>query len=174
MVKSIIIQDGDNTFYGMREAGYKLPLDSPEKRLNFVNDVLGGLEKINQSILGDYTRRLYIQQGSEVIEDYKLKLNPEQKEIFMKFLENPDNIFIKPSFSFLNDSGNIFVNIVSTFCSREEIAKSRIMKILGNSIPNDIVKFDPTFFYELGTKHGVLTFGEDFDITLTNYRRIKK
>ena len=166
MVRPIIVQSGDRTFYGTREAGYILHFPHGERLKEFANELEDSIIKINRKIEDPYYQLSLVSAGMTK----KISLSEERKEIESKLLfsalKETSNIWIRPS-----NTNELVANLVSGFLD-EDSHRDRFLRIYSYSIPNSEINFDPSFLYELGEKYGRLVHGEDFDITLSNYKEI--
>lgn len=161
MVKAIVEVSGKEIFYGTREAIYDLPLDTEKKKESFASDLIKVIYTINER-LSDSMRGLYLHQSAK---RERLELNPKK---LISCLEIPQNIFLKKG----SIDEILIVNFIAGFSSNNS-ERERIMEIKKFGIPNEVVTFDPSLLYEFGEKHGKLRMGDDFDISISNYKKFR-
>ena len=172
MVRAIVVKDKDKTFYGTREALYGISLPDEEAVNPFADDLektiieINNIEK-NSSSLSlelrklDNTGRSPIKIGNEASH-----LGDELREA----LKDIYNVGI-----FQTYSKDIIANFFARFSGPKfstDPAKDRGLMIYPFSVPNTSFWFNPAPLYELGEKWGKLESGQDFDVTVNNYRKI--
>lgn len=167
MVRPIIVTSEDKTFYGTRWAFYDLPLETKNDRKLFLNELQSGMIKINKS-LWDSGNGLHFK-----ISEKKRAFKPEQTYEGTKIPLLEGALFDTPNIQIYTDEFMI-ANLISQFSSKEESEKRpRGLEIISCPIPNEIIKFDPSFLYDLGNRYGRLIQGTDYDLSLTNFREIR-
>ena len=167
MVRAIVVNNGERIFYGMREAFYDLPLETEDKQREFANDLEERMIDVN-GLLGESRYKLYFKIGEK-----RKMFAPEKRSAVSGNSHFQDNLDYYPNIQIY--AGDLMVaNLISQFSSKETSGRRpRGLEIFPISVPNEHIKFNPTFLYEIGEKHGRLFWGVDFDISIGNYREIK-
>lgn len=168
MVRSIVVRDGDRTFYGKRAAFYGIPLTNEKKIDSFADDLEKRIIRVNNLTKPRSDMFLRLESSGRIM-GKKIEVGNEEsrlKDDLREALRETSNIHI-----ISEPYEKMIMNFVSRF-SKGFLEKNWGLNIYPLGIPNNVLWFDATPFYRLGEKWGELETGEDFDITLKNYKKI--
>jgi hypothetical protein len=165
MVRAIVAYDGENVFYGTREAFYGIVLPNEKSVRNFANDLENIIYDANASEKPSGDSFLFLEKdGAGRIKAYPL--DGSELSLDDALRDHGRNIHL-----ICNPYEKTAATLISR-SSQNDADNKWGLYICPIGIPNKIFWFNPQGLYDLGEKWGNLETGEDFDMTLKNYREI--